>query len=34
MSAERLRVDLAGRAYDIVVGAGVLKTAGPEIAAL
>lgn len=34
MSAERLRVDLAGRAYDIVVGAGVLKTAGAEIAAL
>ena len=31
MSAERLRVDLAGRAYDIVVGAGVLAAAGREI---
>jgi 3-dehydroquinate synthase len=34
MSQERLRVDLAGRAYDIVVGAGVLAGAGKEIAAL
>ena len=34
MSVERLRVDLAGRAYDIVVGAGVLAEAGREIAAL
>lgn len=34
MSVERLRVDLAGRAYDIVVGAGVLATAGAEITAL
>ncbi len=34
MSVERLRVDLAGRAYDIVGGAGVLATAGAEIAAL
>ncbi|MDZ4866652.1 MAG: 3-dehydroquinate synthase [Alphaproteobacteria bacterium] len=34
MSVERLRVDLAGRAYDIVVGAGVLADAGREIAAL
>lgn len=34
MSAERLRVDLAGRAYDIVVGAGLLADAGQEIAAL
>jgi 3-dehydroquinate synthase len=34
MSVERLRVDLAGRAYDIVVGAGVLARAGEEIAAL
>ena len=34
MSSERLRVDLGGRAYDIVVGAGVLQTAGKEIAAL
>jgi 3-dehydroquinate synthase len=34
MSAERLRVDLAGRAYDIVVGTGVLADAGREIAAL
>lgn len=34
MSTERLRVDLAGRAYDIVVGAEVLKTAGSEIAKL
>jgi 3-dehydroquinate synthase len=34
MSAERLRVDLAGRAYEIVVGAGVLAAAGAEIAAL
>ena len=33
MSAERLRVDLAGRAYDILVGAGVLGSAGAEIAA-
>ncbi|NOT39458.1 MAG: 3-dehydroquinate synthase [Alphaproteobacteria bacterium] len=32
--SERLRVDLGGRAYDIVVGAGVLKDAGKEIAAL
>jgi len=34
MSVERLRVDLAGRAYDIVVGAGTLAAAGKEIAAL
>jgi 3-dehydroquinate synthase len=34
MSVERLRVDLAGRSYDIVVGAGVLGSAGAEIAAL
>jgi 3-dehydroquinate synthase len=34
MSVERLHVDLAGRAYDIVVGAGVLGMAGAEIAAL
>jgi 3-dehydroquinate synthase len=34
MSGERLRVDLGGRAYDIVVGAGVLAQAGKEIAAL
>lgn len=34
MSTERLRVDLAGRAYDIVVGAGVLAGAGAEIARL
>lgn len=34
MSSERLHVDLAGRAYDIVVGAGVLGTAGQEIARL
>ncbi len=34
MSHERLRVDLSGRAYDIVVGAGVLGSAGKEIAAL
>ncbi|MCE9522754.1 MAG: 3-dehydroquinate synthase [Alphaproteobacteria bacterium] len=34
MSAERLRVDLGGRAYDILVGAGVLASAGMEIAAL
>jgi 3-dehydroquinate synthase len=34
MSVERLRVDLAGRAYDIVVGAGILAEAGREIAAL
>jgi 3-dehydroquinate synthase len=34
MSTERLRVDLAGRAYDIVVGSGVLANAGKEIAAL
>ena len=34
MSTERLRVDLAGRAYDIVVGAGTLASAGQEIAAL
>ena len=34
MSAERLRVDLGGRAYDIVVGAGLLSRAGAEIAAL
>ncbi len=34
MSQERLRVDLGGRAYDIVVGAGVLKDAGKEIVAL
>jgi 3-dehydroquinate synthase len=32
--SERLRVDLAGRAYDIVVGAGVLGTAAQEIVAL
>jgi 3-dehydroquinate synthase len=29
-----LRVDLAGRAYDIVVGAGLIAQAGKEIAAL
>ena len=34
MSSERLRVDLSGRAYDIVVGTGVLALAGREIAAL
>jgi 3-dehydroquinate synthase len=34
MTTERLRVDLAGRAYDIVVGTGVLANAGAEIAAL
>jgi 3-dehydroquinate synthase len=34
MSAERLHVDLAGRAYDIVVGAGVLHNAGAEITRL
>ncbi len=34
MSSERLRVDLGGRAYDIVVGAGVLAQAGREIGAL
>jgi 3-dehydroquinate synthase len=34
MSAERLHVDLAGRAYDIVVGAGVLDRAGAEITRL
>ena len=34
MTADRLHVDLAGRAYDIVVGAGVLETAGAEIARL
>lgn len=34
MSSQRLRVDLAGRAYDIVVGAGVLATAGQEIRSL
>lgn len=34
MSVERLQVDLAGRAYEIVVGAGVLATAGPEITRL
>ncbi len=34
MSVERLSVDLAGRAYEIVVGAGVLANAGPEIARL
>jgi 3-dehydroquinate synthase len=34
MSVERLRVDLAGRAYDIVVGGGILARAGAEIAAL
>jgi 3-dehydroquinate synthase len=34
MSSERLRVDLAGRAYDIVVGTGVLAQAGREIATL
>jgi 3-dehydroquinate synthase len=34
MSVERLRVDLARGAYDIVVGAGVLAMAGREIAAL
>jgi 3-dehydroquinate synthase len=34
MKTERLRVDLSGRAYDIVVGAGVLHDAGPEIASL
>ena len=32
--SERLRVDLGGRAYEIVVGAGVLASAGKEIAAL
>jgi 3-dehydroquinate synthase len=34
MSLERLRVDLGGRAYDIVVGAGLLASAGKEIAGL
>ncbi len=34
MSQERLRVDLGGRAYEIVVGAGVLANAGKEIAGL
>lgn len=34
MSVERLRVDLAGRAYDILVGGGLLARAGAEIAAL
>ncbi len=34
MSHERLRVDLGGRAYDIVVGAGVLANAGKEMAGL
>jgi 3-dehydroquinate synthase len=34
MSVERLRVDLAGRAYDIKVGAGLLARAGAEIVAL
>ncbi len=34
MKTERLRVDLSGRAYDIVVGAGVLHEAGAEIARL
>ncbi len=34
MKPERLRVDLAGRAYDIVVGTGVLDQAGTEIARL
>ncbi len=34
MSVERLRVDLSGRAYEIVVGAGVLASAGQEIAKL
>lgn len=34
MSVERLRVDLAGRAYDIAVGAGLLARAGAEIANL
>jgi len=32
--SERLRVDLAGRAYDIVVGTGVLGAAAQEIIAL
>jgi len=34
MSSQRLRVDLAGRAYDIVVGTGVLASAGQEITKL
>ncbi len=34
MTTERLRVDLSGRAYDIVVGAGVLADAGSEITRL
>lgn len=34
MTHERLRVDLGGRAYDIVIGAGALSNAGKEIAAL
>ena len=34
MTPERLRVDLGGRSYEIVVGASVLATAGQEIAAL
>lgn len=34
MSVERLHLNLAGRAYDIVVGAGILATAGLEISKL
>ena len=34
MTAERVRVELDGRAYDIVVGKNVLTTAGREIGAL
>jgi 3-dehydroquinate synthase len=34
MKTERLRVELSGRSYDIVVGAGVLHDAGPEISSL
>lgn len=34
MSTERLRVNLAGRSYEIVVGSGVLASAGREIASL
>lgn len=34
MSAERIRVDLSGRSYEIVVGAGILATAGHEITKL
>lgn len=34
MTTERLHVDLSGRAYDILVGAGVLADAGHEITRL